>query len=131
MATRPGSRHYAAAFADLYLAADEEILDFGLALWQEKAERLGRGFGEGALIVTSRRLVHWTDGESTPDLQVPIESLVDHQVRRHLFPNLRVLHGVAMDDDSTLVKFSLATSRPLAKRLDAMLVSRAVGRIAP
>lgn len=112
---KPRSIDYADVFARTYAAPAELIDVFGLAQWRDCPGRTDRIGKAGALILTSERVAHWSDGEESPDLLLPRAS-VDLDVGPRVFPRLRLLRVVVLDEPDTP-----AASFHVGKRFAAQL----------
>jgi hypothetical protein len=112
---KPRSIDYADLFIRSLAGPTESVLAFGLAQWKActgQADRIGKA---GGLVVSTERVVHWSDGEISPDLVLPLASL-DLELGRKQFPNMReVLFRVTEQPAPMAASFLVA--RPFADRL--------------
>lgn len=115
---KPRSVVHANRFASTYAEPHERVEVFGLAQWRDcpgRKERVGKA---GALIVTSARVVHWSDGEDAPDLLLPLDS-VDLELGSRVFPRMRVLNVVVLDP-AGVPGVSFLIGKQLARRLSSV-----------
>ena len=73
------------------LLQDEPVESTGLAQCVNIAERLGRGAGEGRLVLTSRRLFHWLERDDSVWLSLDRSAVVQSDVSRMGWPGGRQL----------------------------------------
>lgn len=107
--------------ADLFLRSlagpTESVLAFGLAQWKActgQPDRIGKA---GGLVVSTERVVHWSDGEVSPDLVLPVASFA-LELGRKQFPNLREVVFSVVTVQPAAVSASFLVGRPFADRLE-------------
>lgn len=97
-------RQYFARF-DKILEPGERPINAGPAVWAEIANIAGRGFGEGVICITNRRLLyrlHQPIANLPSGLQIPFDDLQSLCVRRIAAPMMRRLVLVRRNDPDDL-----------------------------
>jgi hypothetical protein len=88
-------------------------------VWVQKAEMLGRGDGEGALILTTHRIIHWKDY----DIGILLPSVERVSVRRIVIPGQREV-TVSVSSSNGTQHASFYVPKRLAEILERLGVRR-------